>query len=273
MSDPNGRGPFPSPLAPLPQGEGNVESRSRDFGNKIIVALDYARADQALAFVDRVRPDLCRLKVGKELFVAAGPAFVEALAARGFAVFLDLKFHDIPNTVAQACKAAARLGVWMMNVHASGGPRMMRAAREALESLPDLASRPRLIAVTVLTSMGEDELRAIGVEANAERQVYLLAKLAHGCGMDGVVCSAREAPLLRPLGPDFLLVTPGIRPTGSDVGDQTRILTPAQAIQAGSDYLVIGRPITQAADPLAALEAIAREIAQASTQTHAPDIA
>ncbi|MDD5388932.1 MAG: orotidine-5'-phosphate decarboxylase [Gallionellaceae bacterium] len=286
MSDPNGRGPFPSPLAPLmeplsnrlgspttaakslliPQGEGNVESRSRDFGNKIIVALDYERADQARAFVDRVRPDLCRLKVGKELFVAAGPAFVEELAARGFAIFLDLKFHDIPNTVAQACKAAARLGVWMMNVHASGGPRMMRAAREALEGLPGLTSRPRLIAVTVLTSMGEDELRAIGVEANAERQVHLLATLAHDSGMDGVVCSAREAPLLRPIGTDFLLVTPGIRPVGSDVGDQTRILTPAQAIQAGSDYLVIGRPITQAADPLAALEAIAREIALASTQ-------
>jgi len=228
---------------------------------KIIVALDYAQADQARAFVDRVRPDLCRLKVGKELFVAAGPAFVEELVARGFAVFLDLKFHDIPNTVAQACKAAARLGVWMMNVHASGGPRMMLAAREALEGLPGLTARPRLIAVTVLTSMGEEELRAIGVETTAHQQVLLLASLAHDCGMDGVVCSAQEAPLLRSaLGADFLLVTPGIRPAGSAVGDQTRILTPAQAIQAGSDYLVIGRPITQAADPLAALEAIAREI-------------
>ncbi|MBU1664916.1 MAG: orotidine-5'-phosphate decarboxylase [Gammaproteobacteria bacterium] len=237
---------------------------------KVIVALDYAQADQARAFVDRVRPELCRLKVGKELFVTAGPAFVEELAARGFAVFLDLKFHDIPNTVAQACKAAARLGVWMMNVHASGGPRMMQAAREALEAMPGLTSRPRLIAVTVLTSMGEEELRAIGVEAAAHQQVLLLASLAHDSGMDGVVCSAREAPLLRSsIGPDFLLVTPGIRPVGSEVGDQTRILTPAQAIQAGSDYLVIGRPITQAADPLAALEAIAREIAQIS----APDIA
>ncbi len=229
---------------------------------KIIVALDYAQADQARAFVDRVRPDLCRLKVGKELFVTAGPAFVEELVARGFAVFLDLKFHDIPNTVAQACKAAARLGVWMVNVHASGGPRMMLAAREALEGLPGLISRPRLIAVTVLTSMGEEELRAIGVEAAAHQQALLLASLAHDCGMDGVVCSAQEAPLLRSaIGTDFLLVTPGIRPAGSAVGDQTRILTPAQAIQAGSDYLVIGRPITQAVDPLAALEAIAREIA------------
>lgn len=264
MSDPNGRGPFSSPLAPLPQGEGNVGSRSRDFGNKIIVALDYPDAAQARAFVARVSPDVCRLKVGKELFVAAGPAFVEELAARGFAVFLDLKFHDIPNTVAQACKAAARLGVWMMNVHAAGGPRMMRAAREALE---DLAERPRLIAVTVLTSMGEEELRAIGVEASAHQQVLRLASLAHDSGMDGVVCSAQEAPLLRSaLSQDFLLVTPGIRPAGSAVGDQTRILTPAQAIQAGSDYLVIGRPITQAADPLAALEAITREIVCSNTE-------
>jgi orotidine-5'-phosphate decarboxylase len=230
---------------------------------KVIVALDYPQADQARAFVDRVRPDLCRLKVGKELFVAAGPAFVEELAGRGFAVFLDLKFHDIPNTVAQACKAAARMGVWMMNVHASGGPRMMQAAREALEGVPE---RPRLIAVTVLTSMGEEELRATGVEASARQQVLLLASLAHDNGMDGVVCSAQEAPLLRStLGAEFLLVTPGIRPAGSAVGDQTRILTPAQAIRAGADYLVIGRPITQAADPLAALESIAREIVSVSS--------
>ena len=228
---------------------------------RIIVALDYPRAEPARVFVDRVRPDLCRLKVGKELFVAAGPAFVEELAARGFAVFLDLKFHDIPNTVAQACKAAARLGVWMLNVHASGGPRMMLAAREALEGLPGLPPRPRLIAVTVLTSMGEEELRAIGIEASARQQVLRLASLAHENGMDGVVCSAQEAPLLRPaLGAEFLLVTPGIRPAGSAVGDQTRILTPAQAMRDGADYLVIGRPITQAPDPVAALEAIAREI-------------
>ncbi len=233
---------------------------------KVIVALDYPRADQARAFVDQVRPDLCRLKVGKELFVAAGPAFIEELASRGFAVFLDLKFHDIPNTVAQACKAAARLGVWMMNVHASGGPRMMHAAREALEGLTE---RPRLIAVTVLTSMGEEELRAIGVETSTRQQVMLLASLAHDSGLDGVVCSAQEAPLLRSsLNGDFLLVTPGIRPAGSDAGDQSRILTPAQAMRAGSDYLVIGRPITQAADPLAALDSIAREIAHSSQEAH-----
>lgn len=225
---------------------------------RIIVALDYPEAAPALAFAGRLRPELCRLKVGKELFVAAGPALVEALVGRGFAVFLDLKFHDIPNTVAQACKAAARMGVWMMNVHACGGPRMLQAAREALEPL---AERPRLIAVTVLTSMGEAELRATGVGASPRQQVALLAELARDNGMDGVVCSAQEAPELRQaMGRDFLLVTPGIRPAGSAAGDQTRILTPSQAIQAGSDYLVIGRPITQAADPVAALQQISAEI-------------
>jgi orotidine-5'-phosphate decarboxylase len=226
----------------------------------VIVALDYADVDSARAFVGRVRPELCRLKVGKELFVAAGPTFVEELVQRGYSVFLDLKFHDIPNTVAQACKAAARLGVWMMNVHASGGPRMLAAAREAVEtgSYP----QPLLIAVTVLTSMGEAELQAVGVEASPEQQVLRLAGLTQQSGLDGVVCSARESSLLRQaMGPDFCLVTPGIRPAGAEVGDQTRILTPLQAIQAGSDYLVIGRPITQADDPLAALESIAREIA------------
>lgn len=225
----------------------------------IIVALDYPEADPARAFVARIRPELCRLKVGKELFVAAGPAFVAELVEQGHSVFLDLKFHDIPNTVAQACKAAARLGVWMMNVHASGGPRMLAAAREVLES--GTAERPLLIAVTVLTSMGASELGAIGIESSAEEQVMRLARLAREAGLDGVVCSAREAPRLRrEIGRDFALVTPGIRPAGAEAGDQTRILTPTQAMAAGSDYLVIGRPITQAADPLAALDAIAREI-------------
>jgi orotidine-5'-phosphate decarboxylase len=201
---------------------------------------------------------MCRLKVGKELFVAAGPGFVQELVGQGYDVFLDLKFHDIPNTVAQACKAAARLGVWMMNVHASGGPRMLAAAREALESMP---KRPLLIAVTVLTSMGGEELKAIGVDADAEQQVLRLAGLTRDAGLDGVVCSAREAAILRQnLGPDFCLVTPGIRPAGSDSGDQTRILTPLQALQAGADYLVIGRPITQSTDPLIVLESISREI-------------
>jgi len=225
---------------------------------RIIVALDYSDAAAARAMVARLDPGLCRLKVGKELFVAAGPALVRELVDRGFGVFLDLKFHDIPNTVAQACKAAARLGVWMTNVHASGGPRMLAAAREALEGFEH---RPLLIAVTVLTSMGPAELKAIGVAASPEEQVLRLARLTGSAGLDGVVCSAREASLLRQaMGLDFALVTPGIRPTGSAAGDQTRILTPAQALSAGADYLVIGRPITQAADPLAALEAINHEV-------------
>jgi len=225
---------------------------------RIIVALDYPDAAAARQFVTKVRPEMCRLKVGKELFVAAGPDFVRELVGQGYDVFLDLKFHDIPNTVAQACKAAARLGVWMMNVHASGGPRMLSAAREALESMPE---RPLLIAVTVLTSMGGEELKAIGVDAGAERQVLRLAGLTRDAGLDGVVCSAREAATLRQnLGPDFCLVTPGIRPAGSDSGDQTRILTPLQALRVGADYLVIGRPITQSADPLIVLESISREI-------------
>jgi orotidine-5'-phosphate decarboxylase len=224
----------------------------------IIVALDYPDAATARQFVTKVRPEMCRLKVGKELFVAAGPGFVQELVGQGYDVFLDLKFHDIPNTVAQACKAAARLGVWMMNVHASGGPRMLAAAREALEGID---KRPLLIAVTVLTSMGGEELKAIGVDADAEQQVLRLAGLTRDAGLDGVVCSAREAAILRQnLGPDFCLVTPGIRPAGSDSGDQTRILTPLQALQAGADYLVIGRPITQSTDPLVVLESISREI-------------
>jgi orotidine-5'-phosphate decarboxylase len=181
------------------------------------------------------------------------------LAGQGYDVFLDLKFHDIPNTVAQACKAAARLGVWMMNVHASGGPRMLAAAREALEGIDN---RPLLIAVTVLTSMGAEELQAIGVDADAEQQVLRLAGLTHAAGLDGVVCSAQEAAALRRRseGPDFCLVTPGIRPAGSATGDQTRILTPLQALRAGADYLVIGRPITQAVDPLQVLESIRRKL-------------
>ena len=226
---------------------------------RIIVALDYPDAAAARQFVSRVRPGLCRLKVGKELFVAAGPAFVRELVDQGYDVFLDLKFHDIPNTVAQACKAAARLGVWMLNVHAAGGPRMLTAARESLDGLD---RRPLLIAVTVLTSMGADELRAIGVDADAEQQVLRLAGLTQDAGLDGVVCSALEASALRrAMGSGFCLVTPGIRPAGSKSGDQTRILTPEQAIRAGSDYLVIGRPITQAVDPVATLESLAGEIA------------
>lgn len=233
------------------------------LGPRIIVALDYPDAESARRVVARLSPELCRLKVGKELFVAAGPDFVRELVALGYAVFLDLKFHDIPHTVAQACRAAARLGVWMVNVHASGGPRMLAAAREALEGLE---RRPLLIAVTVLTSMGPEELGAIGVDAGPEQQVLRLAGLTAEAGLDGVVCSALEAPALRrELGPDFRLVTPGIRPAGGEVGDQTRVLTPIQALRAGADYLVIGRPITQSAEPVATLKQISAEIGARST--------
>lgn len=226
--------------------------------HKIIVALDFPDAASALALVDRLDPALCRLKVGKELFTVAGPELVRALVARGFEVFLDLKFHDIPNTVAAACRAAADLGVWMMNVHASGGRRMMAAAQEALAGLPD---RPLLIAVTVLTSMSVEDLGEVGVAAAPADQVLRLARLTQACKLDGVVSSAQEAALLRAdLGADFRLVTPGIRPAGAEVGDQRRVMTPAEALRAGATDLVIGRPITAVADPLGALKQIQTDI-------------
>ncbi|WP_027467416.1 orotidine-5'-phosphate decarboxylase [Deefgea rivuli] len=225
---------------------------------RVVVALDFASAAAALAFADTVSPSLCRLKVGKELFTASGPALVEQLVARGFDVFLDLKFHDIPHTVAQACKVAASLGVWMVNVHASGGRKMLETTRDALEGLPQ---RPLLIAVTVLTSMGADELAEMGLPAPAE-QVDKLARLTQSCGLDGVVCSAQEAQHLKQVcGADFKLITPGIRPQGSDSNDQTRIMTPKAAMLAGSDYLVIGRPITQSSDPVLTLQNINAELA------------
>ncbi|WMC09251.1 orotidine-5'-phosphate decarboxylase [Oceanimonas pelagia] len=222
---------------------------------KVLIALDFADEQQAKALVARLDPAQCRLKVGKEMFTLFGPDFVRDLVARGFDVFLDLKFHDIPNTVAKAVAAAAELGVWMVNVHASGGSRMMEAAKAALAPYGDKA--PLLIAVTVLTSMTADELNQTGVLRSPAEQVLALARLTQAAGLDGVVCSAQEASLLKSeLGPDFKLVTPGIRPAGSDAGDQRRIMTPELALKAGSDYLVIGRPITQAADPAAALAAI-----------------
>lgn len=221
---------------------------------RVIVALDYPAAAPALEFASRVDPSLCRLKVGKELFVSAGPQLVEKLAGQGFDVFLDMKFHDIPNTVAQACKAAAQLGVWMVNVHASGGRKMMSAAREALESLPQ---RPLLIGVTVLTSMGAEDLAEIGLALDPAVQVERLARLAKDSGLDGVVCSAQEASQLKAAcGKEFKLITPGIRPAQASLDDQNRVMTPQAAIAAGSDYLVIGRPITQSADPIATLQAI-----------------
>ncbi len=224
---------------------------------KIIVALDYADADSALNLVNQLDPALCRLKVGKELFTAAGPQFVEKLTRSDFGVFLDLKFHDIPNTVAKACTAASNLGVWMLNVHASGGLEMMLAAKQAVDQS---AGKPLLIAVTVLTSMNQETLRQIGIEAELPTHVLNLAKLTKQAGLDGVVCSAQEAQMLRSnLGNDFCLVTPGIRPANASKDDQSRIVTPADALKLGSSYLVIGRPITKAADPLAALKAIHQE--------------
>jgi orotidine-5'-phosphate decarboxylase len=227
---------------------------------KIIVALDYPDARSAQEMAARLAPALCRVKVGKELFTAAGPALVENLVARGFGVFLDLKFHDIPNTVAGACKAAMRLGVWMMNVHASGGSSMMQAAREAIASG---TARPKLIAVTVLTSMAQSDLADIGIEGRPDEAVLRLAHLAQSAGLDGVVCSAQEARALRTAcGAGFNLVTPGIRPVDGVQGDQKRVMTPRAAVDAGADYLVIGRPITQAADPVAMLQRIQQEIAE-----------
>lgn len=226
---------------------------------KIVVALDYADAASALKLVQDLDPALCRVKVGKELFTAAGPQLVEALVNKGFGVFLDLKFHDIPNTVAKACEAASRLGVWMLNVHASGGVAMMQAAREGVAKS---GHHPLLIAVTVLTSMDQTTLNQIGVQGDLQDQVLNLATLTQQAGLDGVVCSAQEAPVLRSaLGKDFCLVTPGIRPANASLDDQSRVVTPAQALRLGSSYLVIGRPITQAENPLQALQAISQEIA------------
>ena len=220
----------------------------------VIVPLDFPDAGQALALAARLDPALCRVKVGKELYVAAGPSVVRELQQRGFEVFLDLKFHDIPNTVAGACRAAARLGVWMLNVHASGGEAMMRAAREAAGTVP---RPPLLIAVTVLTSLGEGDLPRVGLHGSVAENVERLAALAKGCGLDGVVCSAMEAPRLRAAhGAGFKLVTPGIRLAGAAADDQARVVTPAEALRLGADYLVIGRPITQAPDPVAVLESI-----------------
>lgn len=225
---------------------------------KIIVALDYPDAAPALALAERLQPALCRLKVGKELFTASGPALLEQLMRRGFEIFLDLKFHDIPNTAAQACKAAAGLGVWMVNVHALGGRKMLEAAREAIAHS---TQQPKLIAVTMLTSMAQEDLADIGIHATPAEMVLRLAKLARDSGLDGVVCSAQEAALLRKqYGNEFCLVTPGIRPAQASLDDQSRVMTPLAALQAGSSYLVIGRPITRAADPLQALLDINQEI-------------
>lgn len=226
---------------------------------RVIVALDYPDAKNALALASRLDPRLCRLKVGNELYTAAGPSLVEGLRKSGFGVFLDLKFHDIPNTVAGACAAASELGVWMINVHALGGRAMMEAARAALAKA---RQRPKIVAVTLLTSMGANDMAEVGLGGSPQAAVLKLAQLTQASGLDGVVCSAQEASVLRrQCGKGFLLVTPGIRPSGAGQDDQSRIATPREAIGSGADYLVIGRPITRAPDPLAALRAIYGEIA------------
>lgn len=224
----------------------------------IVVALDYPTQAQALAMAEQLNPAQCRVKVGKELFTSAGPQMVEALHKLGFEVFLDLKFHDIPNTCAKACAAAADLGVWMVNVHASGGRRMMEAARNEIDKV---SQPPLLIGVTVLTSMEQEDLAELGLNIQPAEQVERLAQLSQSSGLDGVVCSAQEVELINTAcGNDFLTVTPGIRPAGSAQGDQRRVLTPAQAQAAGVDYMVIGRPITQAADPALACANIIKDL-------------
>jgi orotidine-5'-phosphate decarboxylase len=231
---------------------------------RVIVPLDFPDMLSAFALAARLDPRKCALKVGKELFTAAEAGLVRELVGRGFLVFLDLKFHDIPNTVAQACAAATRIGVWMIDVHAMGGPAMMRAARQAVNQTSAEMGRtvPLLVAVTVLTSLSEEDLLAVGMKGSIDEQVLRLAQLAQENGLDGVVCSAHEAAALRAAcGGKFKLVTPGIRPAGAALNDQARVMTPEAAIAAGADYLVIGRPITGASDPLAALDAINASIA------------
>ena len=228
--------------------------------NKVIIALDYEKEVDALALVDQLDPQNCRLKVGKEMFTTLGTTFVKQLHSRNFDVFLDLKFHDIPNTVARAVRSAADLGVWMVDLHASGGLRMMEEAKKILE--PYGKDAPLLIGVTVLTSMEDLDLLQIGINASPMEQVIRLAHLTQRAGLDGVVCSPQEVEILRRnCGENFLLVTPGIRPIGADFGDQRRVMTPAAAIRSGSDYLVIGRPITQAENPAEVLKAINASIA------------
>lgn len=227
---------------------------------RVIVALDYDNKDTAMAFIDKLDPTLCKLKVGKEMFTLFGPEFVKEIIAKGFDVFLDLKFHDIPNTVAKACKAAAELGVWMVNVHASGGLPMMQAAKEAIANSANPSTK--LIAVTVLTSMDDVQLADVVSGVTPEEQVLRLAALTEKAGLDGIVCSAKEADALREKhNPEFLLVTPGIRPIGADAGDQKRVMTPPDAINSGVSYLVMGRPITKAEDPIAVLTEVNASIA------------
>jgi orotidine-5'-phosphate decarboxylase len=257
--------PIPDRLNPtfaafLPSG--TVESDPREEARqRLIVALDVPDAASAINLVNQLEPCCHWFKVGLELFVAAGPAVLEPLVARGHSIFLDLKFHDIPNTVAGAVRSAAALGVRMINVHASGGPAMLSAARAALEGVPD---PPQLLAVTVLTSMDQAQVHAVGLKRSPGKQVELVARMCLDAGIRGFVCSPEEVARLRAItGPEGVLVTPGVRPAGGDKGDQRRIATPAEALRQGASYLVVGRPITQAVDPHEAAEGILEEMAGA----------
>ncbi len=236
----------------------NTQSDNTQSDAKIIIALDFKDEASTLALVNQLSPQLCKLKVGKELFVSCGPDLVKKLVDKGFDVFLDLKFHDIPNTVAAACQAAANMGVWMVNVHASGGSKMMSYAKQAIDQCEH---KPLLIAVTVLTSMSELDIQEIGLDCTTESQVLRLAKLTQSCGLDGIVCSPLEVRMLKEkkFKDEFCFVTPGVRPKGSVIGDQQRIMTPSEALQQGSNYLVIGRPITAVENPLASLRTIIAE--------------
>lgn len=243
-----------SELLPLEQ----HQTGGRGMTPRVIVALDFATADRARAFVAKVSPRQCRLKVGLELYTATGPFFVRELVDKGFGVFLDLKFHDIPNTVERACRQAAALGAEMLTVHCLGGRAMLEAARRGLS---ETATTTRVVGVTLLTSLSDDDAREIGLRAGIGASALTLAELASAAGLDGVVCAPTEARMLRErFGRDFLLVTPGVRPAGSAAGDQRRVMTPQQAIASGADLLVVGRPVTQAADPVVALEQMIAEV-------------
>ena len=229
-----------------------------DLGPRIIIALDYPNEASAWQLIDQLDAKMCRLKIGKEMFTRLGPDFVRKVINKGFDVFLDLKYHDIPNTVAAACEAGADLGVWMMNVHAAGGRKMMETAANRLAKLQ---SRPLLIAVTILTSLSADEVAEIGYPGSPQDNVSRFAELTESSGLDGVVCSPLEAGVLRgERCADFRLVTPGVRPATASMDDQTRVMTPSDAMRAGSDFLVVGRPITAAKNPLKSLIAINDEV-------------
>ena len=233
---------------------------------RLIVALDVAELESARRLVQRLSPLVTHFKIGSELFTACGPAAVEMVQKAGGRVFLDLKFHDIPNTAARAARAATRLGVWMVNAHVHGGSTMLRETVAAVHEEARKASRPTplVVGVTVLTSMGEKDLVDLGIRKTVKDQVLYLAQLAQKAGLDGLVASAQETKVLRfACGPEFLLVTPGIRPAGADWGDQQRVETPSVALKNGASYLVVGRPIAEAADPAASAQAIVQEMAGA----------